>query len=74
MKVSASVEMVMQLAGQEAIAAEFKEIEPEHLLAALLKFSELPTEEMDKIAPGSTAHTWMATQPKPVFGVGRRGC
>lgn len=53
MKVSASIELVWQLAGQEAIAGKFKEIEPEHFCMALLKFSELPVEEVDKIAPGA---------------------
>ena len=55
MKVSASIELVWQLAAQEAIASEHKEIEPEHFLAALLKFAELPGDEIEKQAPGSEA-------------------
>ena len=51
MKVSASVELAMQWAMQEAIAAEFKEIVPEHLLIAILRVSELPTGHMDRLAP-----------------------
>jgi ATP-dependent Clp protease ATP-binding subunit ClpA len=53
MRVSASIELVWQLAGQECIAGEFKEIEPEHFCMALLKFSELPVEEVDKVAAGA---------------------
>jgi ATP-dependent Clp protease ATP-binding subunit ClpA len=55
MKVSVSIEIIMQLAAQEAIAAQYKEIEPEHLFEAVLKFSELPAEEVAKIASGSDA-------------------
>jgi len=55
MKVSASIEIVWQLAGQETLAAEFKEIQPEHFLAGLLKLSELPVEEVDKIVPSAEA-------------------
>ena len=62
MKVSASVELVMQLAGQEAIAGRFKEIQPEHLCMALLKFSELPVEEVNRIAPGSEAARDLAVE------------
>lgn len=51
MRVSASIELMMQLAAQEAIAAEFKEIEPEHCLGSILKLSELPVEEVDKLVP-----------------------
>ena len=42
MKVSVSIEVVLELAARETIAAKFKEIEPDHLFMALLKFSELP--------------------------------
>ncbi len=55
MKLSSSIEMIMQLAGQEAVAGEFESIRPEHLLAAVLKFSELPVDEIAKAAPGSEA-------------------
>jgi len=47
--------MIMQLAGQEAIASEFDSIRPEHVLAAIFKFSELPVDEIVKVAPGSGA-------------------
>jgi len=46
MKVSASIELLWNMAAQEAIAAEFEEIQPEHFLEALLKFSELPLDQM----------------------------
>ena len=55
MKVSASIELIMQLAGYEAMAGRFGEIEPEHLLAAILKFSELPVNKMDQLAPGAVS-------------------
>jgi len=66
MQISASIEIVMQLAGQEAIAAQFKEIEPEHLLAGILKFSELPVEEVDKIAPGGEVAKVLAAEVNAV--------
>lgn len=53
MKVSASIELIWQLAVREAIAAEFKEIEPEHFLIALLKFSEIPVVEVEKLGVGA---------------------
>ena len=37
MKVSASIEFVMQLAGQEAIAGEYEKITPDHLMLGILK-------------------------------------
>jgi ATP-dependent Clp protease ATP-binding subunit ClpA len=55
MKISMSTELVWQIAAREAAAGEFKEIEPEHFLLALLKFSELPVEEVGKIAAGTEA-------------------
>jgi len=55
MKVSASIELIWQLAGQEAIAAEFKEIEPEHFLMSLLKFSEMRASELEKLGAGGEA-------------------
>lgn len=50
MKVSVSIDVVWQLAQQEAIAARFGEIEPEHFLEALLKFAELSTDEVGRIS------------------------
>ncbi len=41
MKISASIELIWQLAGTEAIAGEYKEIQPEHFCMGLLKFAEL---------------------------------
>ena len=62
MKVSASIELVLQLAGQEAIASQFKEIEPEHLLEGALKFADLPVEQVRKIAPGENAANDLAVE------------
>lgn len=52
MRLSVLVELIMQFASYEAIAGKFREVEPEHLLMALLKFPELPIGEMEKLAPG----------------------
>lgn len=52
MKLSATIELVWNLAAQEAIAGQYETIGPEHFLAALLKFAELPVEEVDKAAAG----------------------
>lgn len=48
MKISSSIELIWNLAAQEAIAGRFKEIEPEHLCISILKFSELPLREVEK--------------------------
>lgn len=61
MKIAASIEFIYNLAAREAIAAEYKEIEPEHLLAAILKLSELPVAELDKMAPGAHAARELAS-------------
>jgi len=54
MKVSASVQLVMQLAAREAIAAGFGEVRSEHVFNALLKCSELQEEQMGSLgADGS---------------------
>jgi ATP-dependent Clp protease ATP-binding subunit ClpC len=66
MKVSASIELIWQLAGQEAIAGKFKSIEPEHFCMALLKFSELPVEEVDKIASGAEVARELAAEVNAV--------
>jgi len=55
MKLTASIDLVWQLAAREAIAAEFKEIEPEHVFAAVLKFSELPANDLEKLGAGAEA-------------------
>jgi hypothetical protein len=62
MKVSASIELVIQLAGQEAIASQFKEIEPEHLLEGALKFADLPVEQVRKLVPGENAANDLAVE------------
>ena len=41
MRMSPAIDIIMTLAAREAVAAEFGEIRPEHLLAGILKFSEV---------------------------------
>lgn len=48
MNYSMSLEIIMSLAGSEAVAGRFREIEPEHLLMAVLKFSEMDPEPLQK--------------------------
>lgn len=62
MKVSATIELVWQIAGQEAIAGSFKEIEPDHFCLALLKFSELPVEEVGRVANGAEVARELAVE------------
>lgn len=50
MKISASIELIWQLAGAEAVAGEFGDIQPEHFCMGLLKFSELSEKQADKVA------------------------
>jgi ATP-dependent Clp protease ATP-binding subunit ClpA len=54
-RLSASIDVSMLLAAQEAIAAGCKEIEPEHLFEALLKLSEIPSQELEKMTNNQTA-------------------
>ena len=51
MRASASIELIWNMAAQEAIATEFAEVQPEHFLEAILKFVELPLEELARLAP-----------------------
>ncbi|MCZ2075598.1 MAG: hypothetical protein LC130_11445 [Bryobacterales bacterium] len=53
MKTSTSIELLWQMAAQEAIAGEFAEIEPEHFFAAVLKFAEIPVAELGNVASGA---------------------
>src|SRR6266480_5479672 len=62
MRVSISIEWVMQRAQQEAAAGEFSEITPEHLLAALLKFSEISGTEVQQIASAPLAARQLALE------------
>jgi ATP-dependent Clp protease ATP-binding subunit ClpA len=55
MEVSASISFIWQLASYEAIAGEFKEILPEHFFLAMLKFAEIPREELEKAGAGEQA-------------------
>jgi ATP-dependent metalloprotease FtsH len=51
MKVSASIDVLWQLAMGEAVSAEFGEIAPEHFLEAILKLAELNVEDLHRLAP-----------------------
>jgi hypothetical protein len=54
-KISPSIELIWQLAGHEAIAGEFKEIQPEHFCLGLLKLAELPVQEAAKLGVNEAA-------------------
>jgi ATP-dependent Clp protease ATP-binding subunit ClpC len=53
MKISSSIDLILQLAAREAIAAEYREIEPEHILEAVLKAAELPAAIRDQGGAGA---------------------
>lgn len=55
MKLSASIQLIWQLAGQETKTGEFEEIQPEHFCMALLKFAELPEAQIIKLGLGASA-------------------
>ncbi|MFH0765897.1 MAG: hypothetical protein V2A61_05695 [Calditrichota bacterium] len=55
MVVSVAVELIWNLAAKEAAASEFKEIEPDHFAAAVLKFAEIPEDEVFKFTPSVDA-------------------
>jgi ATP-dependent Clp protease ATP-binding subunit ClpC len=74
MRLSASIELVMQFATYEAIGARFGEIEPEHLLMGLLKFGELPVGEMEKLLSGASAAKQLVKEVEAVSKeLARRG-
>ncbi|MFQ5786850.1 MAG: Clp protease N-terminal domain-containing protein, partial [Thermodesulfobacteriota bacterium] len=54
MRISASIEVAWNIAAQEAIATEFKEIEPEHFFEALLKMTEIPIFQYKQMASHET--------------------
>ena len=66
MKVSASIELIWNLAARESIAGCFPEIGAEHFLQALLKFAELPVEDLDKVAAGPDAARLLAGEVQNV--------
>lgn len=55
MKVSASIQLVWEMAGRETVAGGFEEISPEHFCLALLKFAELPVDEIGASELGAGA-------------------
>ncbi len=64
MRVSASTELICQLAAREAIGGHFGEIEPDHFCLALMKFSEFPVGEIEKMGPGGGIGTTLANEVK----------
>ena len=55
MKVSASVELVWQIAAREAKAFHFGAIEPEHFCMAVMKLAELPVPPAQELAAEAEA-------------------
>lgn len=55
MNISVSVDLIWNIAAQETIVANYKEIEPEHIFIALLKFAELPLEKLNTIGIDTSA-------------------
>ena len=68
MKMSVSMSYIWQLAGREAIAAEHKEILPEHFFLALLKLSEISSDEIEKVAAGQPAVDALKEDVKAIRG------
>lgn len=66
MKTSASIELIWNIAARETIAAQSKEIEPEHFFEALMKFAELPVEEVRNIALGAEVARELAAEVEAV--------
>ncbi|MCP4897997.1 MAG: hypothetical protein GY906_13575, partial [bacterium] len=62
MRVSASIQLVWQMAGREAAAGQFEEITPEQFCLALLKFSELPVDEVGEIGLDANAARELASE------------
>jgi ATP-dependent Clp protease ATP-binding subunit ClpA len=62
MKHSASIEVVVRLAGQEVLAGRFAEIGLEHVLVALMKLADLPTHELGEIIRGAEVANWLTTE------------
>lgn len=66
MKISASIEFIWQLAGQEAIVGKFEEIEPTHFYMALLKFSEFSVNDIVRISKGVEVTKLLTSELKEV--------
>ncbi len=54
MRQLASINIVMQFATYESASGQFSDVEPEHLLMGLFKFSELQRHEVEKFGPGGS--------------------
>ena len=65
MELSSGVELVWSLAGHETVSAKMQEVEPEHFFCALLKFSELDDDDLQKVASSqSIAKAWIVERDK----------
>jgi hypothetical protein len=62
MRISTSIDLLMHLAGQEAIAGQFSEVQPEHFYLALLRFGELGPEDLGKAGLVSDAARDLAAE------------
>ena len=62
MRLAALMEVAIQLAGQEAIASQYPQIEPEHLLEAVLKCSELQDTDAGGLAQRKAEREQLATE------------
>jgi len=49
--ISPGLELVWSLAGKEAVAAQMKEVEPDHFFCAFLKYAEISDPDLEKVAP-----------------------
>lgn len=55
MRISPGTELVWSLAGREAITARVAEVEPDHFFCAMLKFTELDDEDLERVTSISDA-------------------
>jgi ATP-dependent Clp protease ATP-binding subunit ClpA len=62
MELSPGVELVWSLAGREMVLARTQEVEPEHFLCALLKFSEMDDSDLEKVASGPSVAKELVTE------------
>jgi hypothetical protein len=62
MQMSFSMDVIWNLAMQEALLVRFKEIEPEHFFEALLKFAELTAADLQGKTPGPLVTAQVAAE------------
>jgi len=69
MELSPSVELVWSLAGHEMVSGRMQEVEPEHFLCALLKFSELDNVDLEKVASDQSVVKALVTERDKVQAI-----